>query len=69
MAVAMKSSLPTIEARISWALLNRKVFRDAYEKESIDPRSAEKIVKRLEKRLIEKEKKRRVNFKCSLSLS
>ncbi|KAF8804812.1 hypothetical protein BYT27DRAFT_7225169 [Phlegmacium glaucopus] len=36
----------SIEERIAWVSLNRKVFRDACEKESIDLRSAEKIVKR-----------------------
>ncbi|KAF8805986.1 hypothetical protein BYT27DRAFT_7339260 [Phlegmacium glaucopus] len=53
----------SIEERIAWVLLNRKVFRDACERESIDLRPAEKIVKRFEKRLAEKEKKRRTKSK------
>lgn len=34
---------PSTEVRIAWALLHRKVFRDACEKEGIDLRIAEKV--------------------------
>ena len=51
---------------MAWALLNRKVFRDACEKENIDLRYAEKMVKRLERRLEEKEEKRRTRMKTKL---
>jgi len=40
----------SIEERIARALLNRKIFRDACEKENIDLRFAKKIVKRIERR-------------------
>ena len=56
----------SVEERIAWALLNRNVFRDACENEGINLRSAEKIVKRFEKRLAEKEAKRRIRVKSKL---
>jgi peroxisomal coenzyme A diphosphatase NUDT7 len=48
----------SMEERIAWALLNRKIFRDACEREGVDLRSAEKIVKRFERRLTRKEQTR-----------
>jgi peroxisomal coenzyme A diphosphatase NUDT7 len=44
------SNEPSIKERIAWALLNRKVFKDACEKESIDLRFAKKIVEGFERR-------------------
>ena len=44
----------SLEERIAWALLNRKIFRDACEREGVDLRTAEKIVKRFERRLARK---------------
>jgi coenzyme A diphosphatase NUDT7 len=56
-----------LEERIAWALLNRKGFRDACENEGVDLRSAEKIVKRFERKLAEKMKgKRRTRMKSKL---
>lgn len=47
----------SMEERIAWALLNRKGFRDTCEKEGVDLRPAEKIVKRIERKLAEKKGK------------
>lgn len=55
-----------LEERIAWALLNRKVFRDACEKEGVDLRPAEKIVKRFERRLAKKEERRRTRVRSKL---
>lgn len=44
----------SLEERIVWALSNRKAFKDACENEGVDLRSAEKIVKRFERKLVEK---------------
>jgi len=56
----------SMEKRIAWTLLNRKIFRDACEMESINLWSAEKIVKRFEKRLAEREKKQWTRTKSKL---
>jgi len=56
----------SVEERIAWALLNRNIFRDACENEGINLRSAEKIVKRFERRLAEKEAKRQRRVKSKL---
>ena len=56
----------SLEERIAWALLNRKVFKDACENEGIDLRFAEKIVKRFERKLAEKKGKRRTRMKSKL---
>lgn len=57
---------PSLEERIAWALLNRKVFKDACEKEGVDLQPAEKIVKGFERRLAKKEEKRRTRMKSKL---
>ena len=56
----------SLEERIAWALLNRKVFRDACENEDVDLRFPEKIVKRFERKLAEKKGKRRTKVKSKL---
>jgi len=56
----------SLEERIAWALLNRKVFKDACENEGVDLRFAEKIVKRFERKLGEKKGKRRTRMKSKL---
>ena len=56
----------SLEERIAWALLNRKVFRDACENEGVDLRFAEKIVKRFERKLAEREGKRRIKTRSKL---
>ena len=55
-----------LEERIAWALLSRKAFRNACENEGVDLRSAEKIVKRSERKLAEKKGKRRTKMKSKL---
>ncbi|KAF9035888.1 hypothetical protein BJ165DRAFT_1508720 [Panaeolus papilionaceus] len=47
----------TTEERIAYALLNRRVFRNACDKEGIDLSVARGIVKRFEKERVEKEKR------------
>ena len=56
----------SLEERIAWALLNRKAFRNACENEGVDLRSAERIVKRSERKLAEKKGKRRTKVKSKL---
>jgi coenzyme A diphosphatase NUDT7 len=51
----------SLQERIAWALLNRKVFRDACENEGVGLRSAEKIVKSFERKLAERKGKRRTS--------
>lgn len=56
----------SLHERIAWALLNRKVFRDACENEGVSLRSAEKIVKRFERKLAEKIGERRTKMMSKL---
>ncbi|KAH9482169.1 Nudix hydrolase 22, chloroplastic [Psilocybe cubensis] len=41
---------PSNEERIAWALLNRKVFRDACERDGVDLRAARRVVEAWDKR-------------------
>ncbi|CAA7259409.1 unnamed protein product [Cyclocybe aegerita] len=47
----------TTEERIAWALLHRKVFQEACEKEGVDVSAAQRIVDNFLKRLQERERK------------
>jgi len=63
--VHSRNELSKVE-KMAWALLNRKVFREACENEGIDLRPAEKIVKRFERRLGGKKEKVRTRTRSKL---
>ena len=50
---------PTMEERIAWALLYRKVFREACDKEGVDLRAARRIVESFERKEAYRRRKER----------